>query len=187
MRPAQLTVVTGGLALHSSSAQLADRLKDAVRTTLSEGGVPARVRTHHLSQFYYEIADVMTNGSPEGELEALVQEVRQADAVITVSPTFQGSYSGLFKSFWDLFLPEDLEGKPVLLGGTGGSPRQSMMVDYALRPLFGHLHAEVVPTGIYATGEELARTGAVEPRVARAASQCAERVLRNLELEQAAS
>ena len=34
---------------------------------------------------------------------------------------------------------------------TGGAPGHQLMLDYALRPLFGSLGATVVPTGIYGT------------------------------------
>ncbi|MFI8597500.1 CE1759 family FMN reductase [Rothia koreensis] len=177
MNTTSITIVTGGLALHSSSAQLADRFKDAVKEEISGRGLEPRIRTHHLSQFCYEIADFITNGYPEGELESLLNEVTSADGVITVSPTFQGSYSGLFKSFWDLMSAEDFEGKPLLLGATGGSPRQSMVLEYSMRPLFTFLHADVVPTGVYATSTELSSEHTLEDRIGRAAREFAQKVV----------
>lgn len=177
MDSVKISIVTGGLALHSSSAQLADRFKDAVRHELKAHDVDATIRTHHLSQFCYEIADFITNGYPEGELEALLHEVRDADGIITVSPTFQGSYSGLFKSFWDLLSPEDLTGRPVLVGATGGSPRQSMVIEYAMRPLFNFLHADVAPTGVYATSTELSAHETLEARIGQAAREFTRAVL----------
>ncbi|WP_269928835.1 CE1759 family FMN reductase [Kocuria massiliensis] len=175
MSTMNVSIITGGLALHSYSAQLADRFKDAVKAEGSHRGVDVSIRTHHLSQYCYEIADFISNGYPEGELEALLAEVQGADGIITVSPTFQASYSGLFKSFWDLVSTDDLAGTPLMLGATGGSARQSMVLDYAMRPLFTFLHADVVPTGVYATPTDLSAAETLRERVSAAAREFLDR------------
>ena len=93
-----------------------------------------------------------------------------ADAVIVVTPIFSASYSGLFKTFFDVIEPDALAGKPVLIGATGGTARHSLALEYALRPLFTYLHAVVVPTAVYAaprTGGARA-PGADRPRRQRA-------------------
>ena len=59
-----------------------------------------------------------------------------ADALIAVTPIFSASYSGLFKTFFDVLEPGTLAGKPVLIGATGGTARHSLVLEYALRPLF---------------------------------------------------
>jgi FMN reductase len=41
-----------------------------------------------------------------------------------VTPIFTASYSGLFKTFFDVLDAEALAGKPVLIGATGGTERQ---------------------------------------------------------------
>ena len=46
--------------------------------------------------------------------------------------------------------PEALAGKPVLIAATGGSARHSLVLDYALRPLFAYLRASLVPTAVFA-------------------------------------
>ena len=76
--------------------------------------------------------------------------VAAADGLIVVSPIFSASYSGLFKSFFDVLDPAALDGKPVLIAATGGTERHSLVLDHALRPLFSYLHAVVVPTGVFA-------------------------------------
>ncbi len=58
---------------------------------------------------------------------------------------FSASYSGLFKSFFDVLDKEALVGKPVLIGATGGTGRHSLVLEHALRPLFAYLRAVVVP------------------------------------------
>ena len=91
------------------------------------------------------------------------------------TPIFSASYSGLFKSFFDLVDVDAMEGKPVLIAATGGSPRHSMVLDHALRPLFGYLRTVVVPTGVYAASEDWASTSGdtatLSDRIRRAATQ----------------
>jgi FMN reductase len=50
-----------------------------------------------------------------------------------------------------------------------------MVLDHALRPLFSHLRAVVVPTGVFAASEDFGRTdeGHLDKRVRRAASELA--------------
>ena len=62
---------------------------------------------------------------------------------------FRGSYSGLFKHFFDFVGQYALAGKPVLLVATGGSDRHAMVIDQALRPLFGFFQAWTAPMGVY--------------------------------------
>jgi FMN reductase len=92
-----------------------------------------------------------------------------------VTPVFAASYSGLFKTFVDVLEPGVLDGKPVLIAATGGTARHSMVLDHALRPLFTHLRAVVVPTGVFAASEDFGATdeGHLDKRVRRAAGELA--------------
>ena len=102
-----------------------------------------------------------------------------ADAVIAVTPVFSASYSGLFKTFFDILEPNTLDGMPVLVAATAGSARHSLVLDHALRPLFGYLHAVVVPTGVFAASEDWGTNGVageLRTRVDRAAKELADLV-----------
>ena len=99
-----------------------------------------------------------------------------ADGLIAVSPIFSGSYSGLFKTFFDVLEPEVLAGKPVLIGATGGTARHSLALEYALRPLFSYLRTVVVPTAVYAAPEDWGSDAQLSDRVARAAGELADLV-----------
>ncbi|MCZ9336511.1 NAD(P)H-dependent oxidoreductase, partial [Streptomyces sp. TRM76130] len=68
--------------------------------------------------------------------------------------------------------PEALSGKPVLIAATGGTARHSLVLDHALRPLFAHLKAVVVPTGVYAASEDWGAEG-LDGRIARAGRELA--------------
>ncbi|WP_254024494.1 FMN reductase [Mesorhizobium ventifaucium] len=77
-----------------------------------------------------------------------------AEVLVVGSPTYKGSYTGLFKHFFDLIDPTALRGKPVLLTATGGGERHALMVEHQLRPLFAFFEALVLPTAIYATDKD---------------------------------
>ncbi|MET1537183.1 FMN reductase, partial [Burkholderia sola] len=48
-----------------------------------------------------------------------------------------------------------LQGTPVLLAATGGSPLHALILDHQLRPLFGFFSALTLPIGVYATPEDI--------------------------------
>ncbi|MFI6575946.1 FMN reductase [Nocardiopsis sp. NPDC050513] len=149
-----IVTVTAGLSTPSSTRLLADRLTAATAEALDERGVRAETRLVELREVAHDIVNTMTTRVPTGRLREVLERVAAADGVIAVSPVFNASYSGLFKSFFDVVDPEALDGKPVLVGATGGSPRHSLVLDHALRPMFTHTRSTVAPTGVYAASED---------------------------------
>ncbi len=167
-----LVVLSAGLSQPSSTRLLADKLASAVVRELDE--VP-EVTVLELRDLAHDITNNLLTGFPSGALAGAVEAVAKADAVIAVTPIFSASYSGLFKSFFDVLDPDALEGKLVLIGATGGSARHSLALEHALRPLFSYLRAVVVPTAVYAASEDWASGGESElsARVQRAGRQLA--------------
>ncbi|MGW7279981.1 CE1759 family FMN reductase [Streptomyces sp. NPDC054844] len=166
----RLVVVSAGLSVPSSTRLLADRLAAA-----TAGRAPAEVQVVEVRDLAVEIAHTFTNGFPGRKLAAAFEAVAAADGLIVVTPVFSASYSGLFKSFFDALSVTDenaLAGKPVLIGATGGTARHSLVLDHALRPLFAHLKAVVVPTGVYAASEDWG-AGGLDGRIERAAGELA--------------
>lgn len=86
----------------------------------------------------------------------IVERLAAADVLVVGSPTYKGSYTGLFKHFFDLLDPNALRGKPVVLVATGGGERHSLIVEHQLRPLFGFFEALTIPTAIYASDRDFA-------------------------------
>ncbi|MGW1762080.1 FMN reductase [Streptomyces mirabilis] len=161
----KLVVVSAGLSVPSSTRLLADRLAAATGRYTS-----VDVQVVELRDLAVEIAHNFTSGFPGRALSAALDAVTEADGLIVVTPVFSASYSGLFKSFFDVLDQEALTGKPVLIAATGGSARHSLVLEHALRPLFAYLRAVVVPTAVYAASEDWGAEGLAE-RIDRAAGE----------------
>lgn len=158
-------IVSAGLSVPSSTRLLADRLATATVKNTS-----AEVEVFELRDLAEDIAHNFTNGFPAPDLAAALTAVAAADGLIVVTPVFSASYSGLFKSFFDVLDKDALTGKPVLIAATGGSARHSLVLEHALRPLFAYLRAVVVPTAVYAASEDWGAKGLGE-RIERAAEE----------------
>jgi FMN reductase len=177
----KLTIVAGGLREPSSTRLLADRLDEAVRAELSEHGMPATSTTIELRPLGRAIMDAMLTGFAGADLEAAFGAVGDADALIAVTPAFNASYGGLFKSFFDVLPEETLSDMPVMIAATGGTERHSLVLEHAMRPMFSYLHAVVSPTGVYAATDDFGAqhtAAGLSERISRAASDFA-RLLRS--------
>jgi len=176
--PIGLVVVSAGLGVPSSSRLLADRITESVRRELAGTDREVKVTVVELRDLAVAIANNVVTGFPAEPLADAIDAVTGADGLIAVTPVFTASYSGLFKSFFDLIEPDALTGKPVLIAATGGTARHSLVLEHALRPLFAYLRALVVPTAVYAASEDWGGTGdsmtaTLPDRIARAGGELA--------------
>jgi FMN reductase len=178
MKQRTLAVVSAGLSQPSSTRLLADQLSVAVESAAARLGVQLVIEMIELRDLAHDITNHLLTGFPPGELKRALDTVAGADAVIAVTPIFNASYSGLFKSFFDVLDHEALADKPVLMAATGGSARHSLALEHALRPMFAYLRAVVVPTSVYGASEDWggdadAAGGALRVRIDRAAAELA--------------
>ncbi|GAA0297518.1 NAD(P)H-dependent oxidoreductase [Streptomyces polychromogenes] len=171
----KLVVVSAGLSTPSSTRLLADRLTAATLTAAAAAAGPAPgtgPEVIELRDLATDIAGHFITGFPSARLAAALDAVAAADGLIAVTPVFAGSYSGLFKSFFDLLDKDALTGTPVLLGATGGTARHSLVTEHALRPLFAYLRALVLPTAVYAASPDWGDEG-LDRRITRAGTELA--------------
>ncbi|WP_410871190.1 FMN reductase [Nocardia sp. A7] len=165
----RIAVVSAGLSQPSSTRLLADRLAAA---TARELGGEAELDFIDLRDHARDLADNLLTGFPAPALRAAIDKVVTADGLIAVTPIFSASYSGLFKTFFDVLEPDSLAGLPVLAGATGGTERHSLALEHAVRPLFAYLRSIVVPTAVYAATTDWGANGAdqaLNNRIDRAA------------------
>lgn len=176
----RLLVISGGLSQPSSTRLLADRLTAATVASLHGQGDDVEVTVVELRDLAHDVTNAVLTGFAAPDLQEVLDAVRVADGVIAVTPTFNASYSGLFKSFFDVLEQDSLTDVPVLAAATGGTERHSLVLDHALRPLFSYLGASVVPTGVYAASTDWGhgdQAEALSRRIERAGGQLAAAVL----------
>ncbi|WP_329178285.1 FMN reductase [Streptomyces sp. NBC_01477] len=181
----RLVVITAGLGRPSSTRLLADRLAAATRRQVTDSNVDnpgafddVEVRVIELRDLANDIAQNMVTGFPGPQLRDAVDATTSADGLIAVTPVFTGSYSGLFKSFFDIVDKGALAGTPVLIAATGGTARHSLVLEHAMRPLFSYLRAVVMPTAVYAATEDWGAAGddTLATRIERAAAELAAQI-----------
>ncbi|MCT2174908.1 CE1759 family FMN reductase [Dietzia cinnamea] len=153
-RPLNLVVVAAGTSVPSSTRMLADQLTSATRDALARHGQRVEVTVLEARELAHEVVDATVTRFPGEKLSAAIDAIGRADGLIAVTPIYNQSFSGLFKLLFDVIEPGTLAGVPVALGATGGTARHSLAVDYALRPMFAYLKADVVPTTVFAAAED---------------------------------
>ncbi|MFY0479396.1 FMN reductase [Achromobacter marplatensis] len=150
-RPLRLVAVSGGLQRPSKSAALAEHLLDLIADA-----VPCEQHLVELGQLAPQFAGAVWRSQLPDTVERELGVVEQADILVVTTPVYRGSYTGLFKHFFDFLHQDALIDKPVLLAATGGSERHALMIDHQLRPLFSFFQARTLPLGVYATDKDFA-------------------------------
>lgn len=149
----RIVIVHAGLRTPSSTKLLTDGFVAAMPED--------DVRVVALRDYAHAIVDAMLTGLVSDALADVIGTVTGADALVAVTPTFSASFSGLFKSFFDILEPGVLKGMLVLLAATGGTARHSLVIDHSMRPMFSYLGTQVVSTGVFAATEDFGGPGAV--------------------------
>ncbi|MBM7079737.1 FMN reductase [Micromonospora humida] len=174
-----LAVVSAGLSQPSSTRLLADQLAAAARDELVGRGDEVELRVVELRDHAHDVVNNLLTGFPSTELRAALDAVTGADGIVAVTPIFNASYNGLFKSFFDVVDAQALVDRPVLIGATGGTARHSLALEHAVRPMFGYLRAVVLPTSVFAAPEDWSggtAEGALRSRIQRAGRELADQV-----------
>ena len=131
-----------------------------------------------LREHALDLTNHLLTGFPSPKLQETIDAVLGADGLIAVSPIFSASFSGLFKLFFDVIERDGLAGTPTLIAATGGTPRHSLALEHALRPLFAYLNAATVATSVFAAADDwgtagVAADGSLVERIDRAARELA--------------
>ena len=168
--PVRLVVVNAGVSDPSSSRLLADRTAQKAIDLLRDDGADAVVSVIELGPLAVEIAQAIVSGFSGERVQAAIERLAGADAVIASTPVYKAGMSGLFKSFVDLLDNDLLIATPIVLAATAGTARHAMVVDEQLRPLFAFLRAIPVPTSLFAAPEDWGSSTLGE-RIERAATE----------------
>jgi len=119
----------------------------------------------------------LTRKQLSGRAAQVIHAVETADMLVVGTPVYRASYTGALKHLFDLVNHEAFPGKKVILAATGGTPLHGLVTEHQLRPLFGFLNAQTLPTTIYAIEDDFADYRLVNPktidRIGRAADEAA--------------
>lgn len=178
-----LVVVSAGMSQPSSTRLLADRLAEATVAALTSRSVPVDVRVVELREHAHDLTNLLLTRVATPELQEVLDAVARTDGLIAVTPVYSGSYTGLFKTFFDVLDEGALAGVPAAIAATAGTARHSLALDHAVRPLLSYLRAVVVPTGVFGATDDFGAvagrasadgTPPLATRVDRAAEELAE-------------
>jgi FMN reductase len=170
--PKRVVVVSAGTGNPSSTRQLADRIAQKSLDLLAEAGTPATAAVIELGPLAVDTARAAVAGFPGEPLQAAIERLAAADAIIAATPVYKAGVSGLFKSFVDVLDNDLIVAKPVLLAATGGTPRHALVIDDQMRPLFAYMRALTLPTSVYAAPEDWG-SSELGTRIERAATELA--------------
>ncbi|HEL3005792.1 TPA: FMN reductase [Stenotrophomonas maltophilia] len=150
-RPLRIVAVSGGLQRPSKAATLAEHLMGLI-------GEDIHSEQHlvELGALAPQLAGALWRSQLPDTVERQLTTVEQADVLVVSTPVYRGSYTGLFKHFFDFVQQDALVDTPILLAATGGSERHSLVIDHQLRPLFSFFQARTLPLGVYATDRDFA-------------------------------
>ncbi len=169
-RTLNLVSINAGTSDPSSTQMLADRIADRAVTAGAEHGLDIALRQIDLRGLANDVTSAIISQHVSPELQRALDLMRDADGVIASTPVYKAGASGLFTQFFQLLDNDLLIGTPVVLAGTGGSARHSLVVDDQLRAMFAYLRTLTAPTAVYAAPEDWQEKG-LGSRIGRAAGE----------------
>ncbi|WP_017161800.1 FMN reductase [Xanthomonas phaseoli] len=147
--PLHVVAVSGGMQRPSKAVALAEHL-----LALIADQVPCERHLVEIGALAPHFAGALWRTQVPGAVEQALRLVEQADILVVATPVYRGSFTGLFKHFFDFIDQDALIDTPVLLAATGGSDRHALVIDHQLRPLFSFFQARTLPLGVYATDRD---------------------------------
>ena len=125
MPPRKLVGIAGSFNRPSKTYALVENIAD--RATVQYG---LASRVYDLNDVGPSLGRALWRRDLDGQAKAVVDDIVGADALIIGSPTYKGSYPGLFKHLIDLIDPGELRAKPIIVTATGGGDRHALMVEH---------------------------------------------------------
>lgn len=176
-RPLRVVAVSGALQSPSKSASLAQYLLDLIAEQ-----VLCQPKLVDLGLLAPQLTGSVWRAQVTDAVEQALAVVEEADVLVVATPVFRGSYTGLFKHFFDFIGQDTLIDKPVLLAATGGSQRHALVIDHQMRPLFSFFQARTLPLGVYATDKDFVERDLSDQALIERARLTVQRALPLLEL-----
>ena len=177
--PPFIVGISGSLSVPSRTAVL-------VQTILDRMALADRARVIDLAEDAPALFATLPKGPRSERAREIIAAVESADLLVVGSPVYRASYTGALKHLFDLIDYRALEGTPVLVCATGGTPLHGLMPDHQFRPLFAFFKALVLPTSVYALESDFDGFTLRNPDIATRINQAAAEARRHLGLPTAA-
>ena len=172
IHPLRIVAFSGNVQRPSKSRALAGAIAEAIG-----GKLPASIAQYDILDVQPGLGTALSRADLSPEALKVVEAIEKADVLVVSTPTYKGSYTGLFKHLIDFVDPKALDGRPVVISATGGGQRHALTIEHQLRPLFGFFSAWTVPAGIFAEDKNFTDGLPAEPallaRIELAANQVA--------------
>lgn len=163
--PLRVVVVNGSPSEKSKTMGLVDVVVETLRDLLGSRGRTIAERRIDVYRLGEGFTGARSREDVTPEVEAALRRAEEADLLIAATPVFRGSYTGMFKHFFDLVDQYALANKPVFLAATGGGDHHALVLEHALRPLFGFFQAMTLPVAVFASSGDFDGTTLLNPRV----------------------
>jgi len=137
----RLLVISSSASKTSRSERLADFVQSLLVIDYAE--------VEHIRIRDLPISALAEADTGDPAISAAMSKLQRATAVIFVTPTYKGSYSGLFKMFVDILPQYALRGKIVLPLATGGTVAHMQMLDHSLRPVLQTMWPQHIAQGSF--------------------------------------
>jgi len=152
--PLRVVVVTAGLSEVSSTTRLGQLVADEACRQVHARGHGCDIVHIELRHIALAVTQSLISGRLEPEVQAAIEQIRHCDALIAATPTINASFSGLLKCFFDTLPTDLLRGLPTVIAATGGTPRHTLVLDSAVRPMLAYLRAVVLSSALFVTPDE---------------------------------
>lgn len=157
-RALRVVTVSGSLRDPSTTSALLDGITDALADAAS-----LDLEAVRLAPLATDLATAVTGAGASPPVTSALDAVASADVLVVATPIYRGSYTGVFKLFFDLVHQDALAGTPVLLAAGGGNDQHALAIEHQLRPLFAFFRAAVLPVGVYARAADFTPDKRIDP------------------------
>ncbi len=144
-----IVTINGSPRTGSRTGVLLNDIVEAISTR-----VHAKTETIDLGAESGEIFSGVSRDKISERGGALVSLAERADLIVVGSPIYRGTYTGLFKHFFDLIDRDRMAGKAAVLSATGASLQHALSIEHQFRPLMGFFNIMTAATAPFATDSD---------------------------------
>ena len=170
--PLRVVAISGNVQRPSKSRSLAGAIAEAIAAK-----VPSRIEQYDILDAQPGLGTALARTELTPEALRVVEAIEQSDVLVVSTPTYKGSYTGLFKHLIDFVDMKALADRPVVVSATGGAQRHALLIEHQLRPLFGFFSAWTIPTGIFAEDKQFEGHAPTDPALLQRIDLAADQVV----------